>query len=86
MLQLFLPVILLLSNRTKRRTRFFAALAGGVLLCQAVYLYWLIVPTFRPDGIGFHPLDALLPLALDGAWLYCFLGLEPPPEEDAADA
>ena len=84
-LQLFIPVLLLLSNRTKRRTRFFAALAGGVLLCQTVYLYWLILPSFRPGGIGFHPLDALLPLALDGAWLYCFLGLQPNPEEDIVD-
>ena len=86
LLQLFIPVLLLLSNRTKRRTRFFAALAGGVLVCQAVYLYWLIVPSFRPGGIGFHPLDALLPLALDGAWLYCFLGFKPIREEDLADA
>ena len=82
-LQLFIPVLLLLSNRTKRRTRFFAALAFGVLLGQAVYLYWLILPTFRPHGIGFHPLDPLLALALDGAWLYCFLGLAPAPEEEA---
>ena len=80
-LQLFLPVILLLSNRTKRRTRFFAALAFGVLLGQAVYLYWLVLPTFRPHGIGFHPLDALLPLALDALWLSCFLGLAPAPKE-----
>ena len=85
-LQLFIPVVLLLSNRTKQRTHFFAALAGVVLFCQAVYLYWLILPTFRPTGIGFQPLDALLPLALDGAWLYGFLSLEPMPEEDAADA
>ena len=80
--QLFMPVVLLLSNRTKRRTRFFAVLAFGVLLAQAVYLYWLILPAFRPRGIGFHPLDPLLALALDGAWLYCLLGLAPAPKED----
>ena len=73
--QLFIPVLLLLSNRTKRRTRFFAALAFAVLLGQAVYLYWLILPAFRPRGIDFHPLDPLVALALDGVWLYCFLGL-----------
>ncbi len=80
--QLFVPVLLLLSNRTKRRTRFFAALAFGVLVGQAVYLYWLILPAFRPLGIGFHPLDALLPLALDALWLFCFLGLTPTPKEE----
>ena len=72
--QLFLPVLLLLSKFTKRRTRFFAALAGGVVLGQAVYVYWLILPTFRPTGIGLHGLDALLPLALDALWLWIFLG------------
>ena len=75
--QLFLPVLLLLSKFTKRRTRFFAALTGGVMLGQAVYVYWLVLPTFRPAGIGFHPLDALLPLALDALWLYVFLGILP---------
>ena len=75
--QLFLPVLLLLSKFTKRRTRFFAALAGGVVLGQAVYVYWLVLPAFRPAGIGLHPLDTLLPLALDAAWLYVFLGLLP---------
>ena len=75
--QLFLPVLLLLSKFTKRRTRFFAVLAGGVVLGQALYAYWLVLPTFRPAGIGFHPLDALLPLALDAAWLFIFLGLLP---------
>ena len=85
--QLFLPVLLLLSDFTKRRTRFFAALAGVVVLGQAVYMYWLVLPTFRPAGIGFHPLDALLPLALDALWLSVFLGyLTAAMQEDAADA
>ena len=72
--KLFLPVLMLLSKSTKRRTRFFAALAGGTVFSQAVYMYWLVLPTFRPTGIGFHPLDALLPLAFDAAWLGIFLG------------
>ena len=85
-LGLLLPVLLLLSHRIKRRTGFFAALCFLVLLCQTVYLYWLVLPTFRPQGIGFHPLDALLPLALDGLWLYRFLGFDPAPSEDSPDA
>ena len=86
-LQLFLPVLLLLFNFTKRRTRFFAAVAGGTVFGQAVYVYWLVLPTFRPTGVGFHPLDALLPLALDAAWLYVFLGLLPAAmKEEPADA
>ena len=83
---LLVPVVLLLSDLTKRRTRFFGALALGVLLCQTLYLYSMVLPTFRPRGLELHLLDALLPLALDGAWLFCFLGLTPIAKEDLADA
>ena len=48
-----------------------------MVLGQAVYVYWLVLPTFRPAGIGFQPLDALLPLALDAWWLFLFLGYLP---------
>ena len=85
--QLLLPVLLLLSARTKRRTRFFAALAAVVVFGQAVYLYWLILPTFRPAGLGFQPLDGLLPLALDALWLCIFLSLLPKAiQEETVDA
>ena len=73
-LHLFLPVMMLLSNRVKRRAPVFAALAVFVVLVQAVYLYWLILPTFRPAGVGFHWLDVAVPLALDSLWLFLYLG------------
>ena len=93
-LHLLLPVLLLLSPLTKRRTGFFGALAVGVGVCQAVYLYWLVLPSFRPAGIGFHWLDAVLPLTLDALWLYLYFGgpplggppLTPDRKEDAPDA
>ena len=84
--QLLVPVLLLLFNWTKRRTGFFALVAFSVVFGQAVYLYWTILPSFRLAGIGFHPLDALLPLALDGLWMSLFLGLQPVTEEEFADA
>ncbi len=85
--QLFLPVLLLLSRRTKRRTPFFAVLGAVVTFAQALYVYWLVLPTFRPAGIGFHPLDGLLALALDALWLYLCLGSLPAAaKEETADA
>ena len=83
-LQLLVPLLLLLSSRTKRRTPFFAALAVGVLFCQALYTYWLVLPSFRPRGIDFHWLDLLLPIALGGFSL--FLGLTPFPSREKAHA
>ncbi len=74
-------------NSPSAARAFFAALAGGVVLGQAVYVYWLVLPTFRPAGIGFHPLDALLPLAMDAWWLWVFLGHLPVArKEESADA
>ena len=78
--QLLVPVLLLLPNWTKRRTGFFAVLAWSVVLGQAVYLYWTILPSFRPAGIGFHPLDAVLPLALDVLWLVLLPSLKTTPK------
>jgi hypothetical protein len=73
--ELLIPLLLLLSRRTKRRTRFFAAVATGVLLCQVVYTYWLILPAFRQSGVAFHWMDVLLPIALGGLWLFRYLGV-----------
>ncbi len=84
--QIFLPVLLLLSNRIKRRGPALTALALLVLAGQTFYLAWAVLPTFRPSGIGFHPLDFLLPLALDGLWLRRFLTFLPILTEDLADA
>jgi hypothetical protein len=53
-----------------------------VLFCQVVYLYWLVLPSFRPRGIGFHSLDALLAISLSALWLFCFLGLKHSPEDE----
>ena len=84
--QLLIPVLLLLFNWIKRRTGFFALVAFSVVFGQAVYLYWTIMPSFRPAGIGLHPLDVLLPMTLDGLWMYLFLSLQPVAEEELADA
>ena len=73
--QILIPLLLLLSSRTKRRTRFFAGLAIGVAGCQVLYTYWLVLPAFRPQGFAFHWMDVLLPITLGGLWMYRFLGI-----------
>jgi hypothetical protein len=82
--QLLIPLILLLSSRVKRRTCSFAALAAGILLFQILYIYWLVLPSFRPARIDFHLLDLLLPLALGALWLFGFLGIAPVPAHGEA--
>jgi hypothetical protein len=72
-LNLVAPVFFLLSGRTKTLSRLFAGLTAGVLACQFVYLYWLVLPSFRPHGFAFHWLDAVLPLGIGGLWLFFYL-------------
>jgi hypothetical protein len=79
-----IPLILLLSSRVKRRTLPFAILATGILLCQILYIYWLILPSFRTTRVDFHLLDLLLPLAIGALWLFRFLGIAPVPVQEEA--
>lgn len=44
------PFALLLSRRTKRTPRLLAGVAGGLLVVHAVYVLWLVVPSFPPVG------------------------------------
>jgi hypothetical protein len=73
-LNLLAPVLLLLSSGIKNRSRGLAILAFEVLGCQAVYLYWLILPSFHQSGPALGWLDALLPLAAVCCALFFFLG------------
>jgi hypothetical protein len=82
--QVLIPLILLLSSRVKRRTLPFAILATGILLCQILYIYWLILPSFRTTRVDFHLLDLLLPLAIGALWLFRFLGIAPVPVQEEA--
>lgn len=74
MLNVVVPVFFLLPSRTKTLSRRFAGLAVGVLFCQFMYVYWLILPSFRHHGLVFHWLDAVLPLGIGGLWLFFYLG------------
>jgi hypothetical protein len=74
LLNLLAPVLLLLSSRIKSRSRALGLLALEVLGCQAVYLYWLILPSFQTEGIVLGWLDALLPAAAMGCALFFYLG------------
>jgi hypothetical protein len=68
-----LPFAILLSRFVKRRARLLALVAGLVLFVRWVELFWIVQPTFSPESIRFHWLDAVAPLALGGLWLWFYL-------------
>jgi hypothetical protein len=50
----FLPFGALLSRTLKRTPRLLAAVATWILLIHFVDIYWLVMPTFSPEGVGFN--------------------------------
>jgi hypothetical protein len=58
----------------KQRIRRLAIIAAVVLGAHVVEVFWLIKPSFFPDGLHVHWLDAVVVLGLGGAWFagFCF--------------
>lgn len=72
-----LPFVLLLFGGLKRRAGILSGIASLLLLCHLIYDFWLVAPTFRPEGFGLSWLDIVLPFALGGWWLAVFcIGLQ----------
>jgi hypothetical protein len=68
-----LPFALLLSRANKHRTRHLLAIAALVLAANLLHVYWLVVPTFHPEGVRLHLLDLAALIAIGGAWTGLFL-------------
>jgi hypothetical protein len=71
--QFLLPFAALLSLRAKRSLRVIAGLSLGILAMRWVDTYWQVMPAFSPEGLAFHWLDLVLPLALGGLWTAVYL-------------
>jgi hypothetical protein len=50
----FLPFGAMLSRSLKRDPRKLAAVAVWILLVHFVDIFWLVMPTFSPEGVAFH--------------------------------
>lgn len=73
--QFFLPFLLLLSRRNKRRTGIIRAIAFGLLVMRLIDIFWIIKPAFNPEGFHIHWLDFVTLLTLGGFWVAAFLYL-----------
>jgi len=76
-LHFLVPFFLLLFRALKRRPRFLAALALGLLLIHLLDVFWLVVPTGPQRGPQWHFtwLYIATPVAIGGFWLAAFLAL-----------
>jgi hypothetical protein len=69
----FVPFLLLLSRRNKRRAEFLAAIAGTILIMRLADIFWYTVPAFRPGRFSLHWMDIAAPVGLGGIWIAGFL-------------
>jgi hypothetical protein len=67
------PFLLLLWRRIKRDTAVLPYVAILLLAMRFVDLFWLVGPSFHPEGLSIHWLDVVLPIALGGLWLAFFV-------------
>jgi hypothetical protein len=67
------PFVLLLSRRLKRHADTIVWVAIWILFARLIDLVWLIAPEFHHDGLSVSWLDVVLPVALGGLWLGCFV-------------
>jgi hypothetical protein len=72
-LQFALPFALLLSRANKHRTSTLLGIAALVLGANALHLFWLVEPSFHPEGVRAHPLDFVAFVGIGGVWLGLFL-------------
>jgi hypothetical protein len=63
---LLLPFAVLLSRRAKQSRRWLRGIAGLLLLAQAAYALWLVLPSLRPHGFALTWSDALAWLGIGG--------------------
>lgn len=68
-LALLLPLPLLLSRAVKRAPRALAGVAALVLGGQALYAWWLTLPSLHPQGLRIVPADLAWFVGVGGLWL-----------------
>lgn len=68
----FLPLLILLSRAAKRAPRLLGAIAVGLLVAHLGEAYWLVVPTFRPDGFAVAWTDIAAIVVLGALWAWAW--------------
>jgi hypothetical protein len=68
----FVPFFLLLFRGMKRNVARLTRIAALVFVVHVVEIFWVIVPTFRSQGLSVHWLDGAAFLALGGVWIAVF--------------
>ncbi len=63
-----IPFFLLLSRKTKRSVGTLATVAAFILLAHVIDVWWLVTPTFYPNGIHLSWIDFAAVIGVGGIW------------------
>lgn len=80
----FLPLLILLSRGAKRAPRRLAAIAAALLVAHLADVYWLVLPSVRPDGISVRWTDPAMLVLVVGWWLLWRRAMRSRPESPEA--
>lgn len=67
------PFALLLSRNLKRTPAVLGGVVLGLLFMRFIDVYWLVAPSFHPEGLSPHWLDAATLVAIGGVWVALFV-------------
>jgi hypothetical protein len=80
-----LPFLILLSRTAKRSPVFMGALAAALLVVHMVQVYWMVIPSVRPDSFSIAWSDPVALVLVAGACLLAWRRLLRAPR-DASSA
>lgn len=69
----FVPFLILLSRRNKRNVNLLIGLSLFLLLMRFVDLYWILMPTFYPQGFYFNWMSIFTVAGIGGIWVWLFI-------------
>ena len=71
-LHFFVPFFLLLFRVMKRNRSYLVTIAATLFVVHVVAVYWLVAPSFHPQGVEVSWLDFAAPIGGGGVWLALF--------------
>ena len=76
-----LPFLILLSRTAKRSPKFMGMLAAALLAVHMIQVYWLVIPSVRPDALSIAWSDPVALVVVAGVWFFLWRrALRVPPE------
>ena len=68
------PFVSLLSQARKRNPKRLIRVAVWILCAHVVSMFWIVEPTFRPNGFELYWTDFAAFLGIGGVWIWAYLG------------